>query len=145
MLFFAALAFSGPLIPGLDRTAQLDRQRLAVAILGLARGDADPAFGNAIFLDIIAHPVLETDANAALQLLHVEMGAARIGGEAVWRCVAGIVRCVGHGRAIASIQALIPAEMSASIMVAALGDFQPLFFCRTGAAVNEPMLACDPP
>src|SRR5438309_436652 len=36
----------------LDRSVDLDGQRIAVAVLGITRGDAHPAFADAIFLDI---------------------------------------------------------------------------------------------
>ena len=61
----ARLAVIAP--PGLDLAAQLHRHRHAVAVDRLAGGDADPAFGGAIFLDIVALAALEADADAALQ------------------------------------------------------------------------------
>lgn len=42
----------------------------------------------AIFLDIVAHPILEADANAAFQRLHIEIRAAGIDAKAVWWGVA---------------------------------------------------------
>src|SRR6218665_863084 len=78
---FAALALVAP--PGLDLAAQLHRDGIAVAVDGLAGGDADPAFGGAIFLHVLALLALEADADAALQRRHVEIRAARIVGEAV--------------------------------------------------------------
>src|SRR5690606_4845331 len=38
--------------PGLDRTVELDGQRVAVAVHRLAGLHPHPAFGNAVFLDI---------------------------------------------------------------------------------------------
>ena len=40
------------LVPRLDRAAELDRQRAAVAVHGLAGLDAHPAFGDAVLLDV---------------------------------------------------------------------------------------------
>src|SRR3546814_13228939 len=57
------------------RPGQLDRQRLAVTVAGLARRHANPAFGDAIFLDIVADAVLEADADAPLE--H-EIGRAHV-------------------------------------------------------------------
>ncbi len=86
--------------PGLDRAIELDRHRVAEAVARFAGGNADPSFGDAIFLDIGAHPVLEADADTAFQNLHVEMGAVGIDGKPIRRSVgsgrgAGSV-CVGH-------------------------------------------------
>src|SRR5688572_488967 len=83
-----ALAFVAP--PSLDRTGELDRHRQAVAVDRLAGLDPDPAFRSAIFLDVLAHPSLEADADAALQRFHVEMLAARI----VRQTIGG--RIIGH-------------------------------------------------
>src|SRR3546814_3420568 len=60
---------------------------LAEPVLRLARGDADPALGDRIFLDVGALGALEADADAALQHFHVEMRRARIGRHAVGRCI----------------------------------------------------------
>ena len=54
-------------IPDFDRAIELDRQRLAATVNGFAGLDADPAFGNRIFLDILAFALLEADTNAALE------------------------------------------------------------------------------
>src|SRR3546814_19464097 len=55
-----ALTLAGAILePCLDRARQLDRHRLAETILRLARGNADPAFGNRIFLDVGALLPLE--------------------------------------------------------------------------------------
>ena len=76
--------------PGFDRAVELERQRLALAVHRLAGLDADPAFGNAVFLDIGAHPVLEPDADAALELVRIEMRAARIDRQAIGRGLAAV-------------------------------------------------------
>src|ERR1700733_8417804 len=78
----------------LDRAGELDGQRIAVAVLGLAGRDADPAFADAIFLDVGLLDALEADADVALERLDVVIRAARIVRQAVgW----GVGRGVGHG------------------------------------------------
>src|SRR5262245_45549075 len=72
---------------GLDGPVQLDRQRIAVAVLGLAGGHPDPAFADAILFDIGLLDALEADADVAFQHGGVVIGAVRIVGEAVGRCV----------------------------------------------------------
>src|ERR1700760_130574 len=62
----------------LDRAVHFDRQRIAVTVLGIARGDADPAFADAIFLDIGFFDTLEADADVARQDALIVIGAARI-------------------------------------------------------------------
>src|SRR3546814_1045375 len=69
----------GILEPGLDLARQLDRHRLTETVLRLACGDTNPAFRDRIFLDVGAFFTLATNADAALQHLHVEMGRARVG------------------------------------------------------------------
>src|SRR5258707_6010707 len=49
----------------LDRAMHLDRQRVAVAVLGIARGDAHPALADAIFLHIGFLDTLEANADIA--------------------------------------------------------------------------------
>src|SRR4030095_9710257 len=56
----------------------------------LAGRDADPAFGDAIFLDVLTLAFLEADADATLQRLDVEMRTSRIVGQAIGG------RIVGH-------------------------------------------------
>ncbi len=72
-----------PLEPRLDLAVQLQRQRPAVAVDLLAKRDADPAGGAVVFLDVLALDTLETDADAALQRGLVEIGARRIGRQAI--------------------------------------------------------------
>ena len=55
------------LIIGLYRAAQLDAQRVALAVDGLADHHPDPAFRDAIFLDIGLLDALEADADAAFE------------------------------------------------------------------------------
>ena len=54
-----------------------------MAIDLLAERDANPAFRQAIFLDIVALLALEADADAALKQRLIEKRAARIGREAI--------------------------------------------------------------
>src|SRR5215475_10741383 len=56
----------------------LDRQGIAVAILGVAGGDAHPAFTDAIFLDIGLLDTFEADADVARQDLLIVKGTARV-------------------------------------------------------------------
>ena len=74
----------------LHRALELDRQRVAVAVLGVARRHADPALAHAIFLDIGLLGALEADADAALQQGGVVVGAVRVVRQAVGR---GIGHC----------------------------------------------------
>src|ERR1700733_4804983 len=86
-----------------DRAMDLDRQRIAVAIPGVAGGDADPAFADAIFLDIGLLDALEADADVARQDRFIIVRALRIGAQAIGRLLArllflGVVVLV-HSRA----------------------------------------------
>src|SRR5690606_16046169 len=83
------------LIIRFDRALQLDRQRIALAVAGLAGGDADPALAHAIFFDIGLLDPLEADADAAGEQIGVVIGAARIEREAIGRRVG--LRRIGHG------------------------------------------------
>src|SRR5579872_1789469 len=60
-----------------------DGQRVAVAILGVAGGDPNPALADAIFLDIGFLDALEANADVARQDRLIVIGALRIDGEAV--------------------------------------------------------------
>src|SRR5579872_6885694 len=64
-----------------------DGQRVAVAILGIAGGDAYPALADAIFLDIGFLDALETNADVARQYRLIVIGALRIDREAVRQCL----------------------------------------------------------
>src|SRR5204862_2642162 len=61
----------------------LDRQGIAVAVLGIPCGDADPALADAIFLDIGFLGALEADADVAREQLFIVIGAVRVGRQAV--------------------------------------------------------------
>jgi hypothetical protein len=67
-----------------------------VAVHRLAGLDPDPAFGNAIFLDVAPFPVLEAHTNTAPQRVSVEPSAAGVDGKAVWD---NVCHDVGFARA----------------------------------------------
>ena len=94
--------FAQVFIPCFDRSVQFDRQGLALAVNCLACLDPHPAFGNAIFLYIRAHAVLELDANAALQLLAVEKCAARVYGQVIGWCV--LCSFFSHGAPLVALE-----------------------------------------
>jgi hypothetical protein len=78
---------------------QLDRHRIARPVPGDARGEADPAFADAVLINVgLLHP-LEADADAALQRRCVVEGAVGISGQAIGRSVghAGLCGRVGAG------------------------------------------------
>src|SRR5436309_2380321 len=80
---------------GFDRTVHLDGQRVAEAVLGIARGDADPALADAVFLDIGLFDALEANADVARQNLFIVIRAAWVDREAVGKLVAhGFARFV---------------------------------------------------
>src|SRR5260370_36093685 len=68
---------------GLDLAGELDGERVALAVDGLADGDADPPLAHAIFLDVGLLLAVELDADALLQQGLVIVRALGIGGEAV--------------------------------------------------------------
>src|SRR5690606_15056148 len=72
---------------GLHLARILDRQLLALAVQRLAHGQAHPALGHAIFLDIGLFVAVEAHAHAALEHLSVVIGAVWIDREAVRRGV----------------------------------------------------------
>ena len=76
-------AIGGILDPRLDLAVQLQGQRAAMAVDLLAQRNANPAFGNAIFLDIAAFIALEADADPTREEVLVEIGAVRVGGQAI--------------------------------------------------------------
>src|SRR3546814_19411437 len=72
-----ALTLAGAILePCLDRARQLDRHRLAETILRLARGNAAPAFGHRILLDV----------GALLPLEAARSEERRVGKECVSTC-----------------------------------------------------------
>src|SRR3984885_15091428 len=79
----------GFLIPEIriDRAVHLDGQGIAVAVLGIARGDADPALADAIFLDIILLDALEANADVARQDRLVVIGTMGVDGQPVRKLV----------------------------------------------------------
>src|SRR5262245_33584638 len=84
----------------LDRAVHLDGERVAVAVFCVAGGYANPAFADAIFLDIGLLLALEADADIARQNLGVVVGAARIDRQPVRQLlVHRIVVLVVHNRA----------------------------------------------
>ena len=62
---------------------------VAVAVGGLAEGYADPAFADAVFLDIGFLGAVEADADAAFEQGLVEIRAGRVGAETVGEGVVG--------------------------------------------------------
>src|SRR5207249_12214700 len=72
----------------LDRAVHLDRQRVAVAVLGVARSDAHPALADAIFLDIGFLNAIEANADVAREDLGIVIPAVRIDRETVRELVA---------------------------------------------------------
>src|SRR6516225_11983475 len=77
----------------LDRSGELDRQRIAIAILGLANFDPYPAFADAIFADIGLLDALEAYADIALERVGIVIRAARIVGQSIGRPIGpGVIR-----------------------------------------------------
>jgi hypothetical protein len=74
---------------GLDLALELESHRVAMAVAAAAGGDADPPFGNAIFLDVGLFGAVEPDADALLQQLLVEERAARVEREPVGHLAVG--------------------------------------------------------
>src|SRR5687767_6981840 len=84
--FFRSLLLLRPLgilEERLDLALQFDRHRLAVAVHAPPGGDPDPAFRDAILLDVGALFALEADSDPAAKQLAVEEGAARVERESV--------------------------------------------------------------
>src|SRR3954470_17418088 len=86
----------------LDPPADLDHQRIAVAILGVAGGHAHPALADAIFLNIGLLDALEADADIARQHIGVVIGTARIGRQAIGQ-FGDRFRVLAHSRASISL------------------------------------------
>src|SRR5687767_10991078 len=82
---------------GFDLAAELDGQRIALAVDRLADGDADPAFADAILLDVGLFLAVELYADAARQQRLVIIRALGIGRKAVGQLGR---RCVCHAGSI---------------------------------------------
>src|SRR5206468_12580216 len=94
----------------LDRAVHLDRQRVAVAVLGVARGDAHPALADAILLDIGFLDALEANADVAREDLGIVIRTVRIDRETVGELVAH--RFVGLAHSSASISLRSPSGVA---------------------------------
>src|SRR5882762_9149505 len=86
----------------LHRTADLDHQRIAVAILGGAGRHPDPAFADAIFLDIGLLDALEANPDVARQHLFVVIGTPRIGRQTIGKLGDHFI-ILGHSSASISL------------------------------------------
>jgi len=62
---------------------QFDQQRMSFAIQRLAGGHLDPAFADAIFLDVVALLAIDANADTALDQRGIVKRAARVDGEAI--------------------------------------------------------------
>src|SRR5687768_16204940 len=82
-----------------DLAAELDGQRIALAVDRLADGDADPTFADAILLDVGLFLAVELYADAARQQRLVIVRALGIGRKAVGQLGR---RCVCHAGSIAA-------------------------------------------
>src|SRR5262245_7207569 len=78
---------------GLDLALESEGQRVATPVERLAHGYADPAFADAVFLDIGLLRPVEADAHATLEQGLVVVRAARVNREAVGKRV-------GHAAAL---------------------------------------------
>src|SRR5690348_10361777 len=63
----------------LDRAGELDGQRIAMAVPGVAGRDTYPALADAILLDVVLLDALEADADVARKDRRVVIRAAGIG------------------------------------------------------------------
>src|SRR5262245_42840685 len=68
----------------LDRAAELDRQWIAVAVLGLADFDPNPALRKAILLDVRLLDALEAYPYVMLKNFGLVIGAMRVVREPIW-------------------------------------------------------------
>jgi hypothetical protein len=68
---------------GLDHALEFEGHGVAVAVTGIARGDPDPAFAHAVFLDVVLFHAVKPDADAPFEQRRIVMRAAGIVGEAV--------------------------------------------------------------
>src|ERR1700722_5374120 len=97
----------------LDRAVDLDGERVAVAVLGIAGGDAHPALADAIFLDVGFLDALEADADIARKHRLVVVGAVRIGRQAIGQLVIDGVGFFVHSNASISLFRLSGAAVGA--------------------------------
>src|SRR5260221_5115317 len=83
---------------GLDLAGELDGERIALSVDGLADRDADPALAHAIFLDVGLLLAVELDADALLQQGLVIVRALGIGRKAIRQSDVGHARlCTSSG------------------------------------------------
>src|SRR5712675_1686192 len=87
----------------LHGTMDLDGQRIAVAILGVARGHANPPLADAIFLDIGLLDALEANADIARQYRFVVVGTFRIARQPVRQFITGGFVLLVHNSASISL------------------------------------------
>src|ERR1700748_14941 len=85
----------------LHRSLELDGHGVAVAVLGVTRGDTDPSLADAVFLDVGLLDTLEADADPALEELGVVVGTVGVGGQPVG---GRIVRHCGNRRTRESLR-----------------------------------------
>src|SRR3954468_23772832 len=76
---------SGGLVPEIwfDRTVDLDGERVAVTIFGVAGGHAHPALADAILLDVGFLDSFEANTDIARQQFFVVVGALWIGRQTI--------------------------------------------------------------
>src|SRR5262245_9186302 len=67
----------------LDRAADLDGERAALAVHLVAHGDANPFLADAVFLDVVAFLAVEADADVVLENGRDVVRAGGVDGEAV--------------------------------------------------------------
>src|SRR5206468_1571904 len=80
-------------IESFDLSLDLDQKRLAVTVERLACGHADPAFADAVFLDVVPLLAVEADAHVVFEDGRHVVRAARVDRQAV-----GKRRLFGRGR-----------------------------------------------
>jgi hypothetical protein len=78
-----------------DLPLELDQQRLAIAVQRFACGHFDPAFADAVFLDVGAVFAVEADADVVLEHGAVVKRAARVNGQVIGQF--GALGGFGHG------------------------------------------------
>src|SRR5688572_29561622 len=76
---------------GFYRAAHLDQQRIPVSVTTTARSHSDPAFADAILLDIRLLRSVEADADTALEDVLVVMRAFRVNAKTVWQFARHVV------------------------------------------------------